>query len=53
MTIKSQLSDDIIKGPFDVGVVQNNSSAVSFRSAEDIAEFWEYLRNGKNYGVMA
>ena len=46
--IKSQLSDDIIKGPFDVGVVQNNSSAVSFRSAEDIAEFWEYIRNGKN-----
>ena len=34
---RSQLSDDIIKGQFNVGVMQNNSSAVTFRSAEDIA----------------
>jgi hypothetical protein len=45
--IRCQLSDDIVKGSFDVGVVQNSSSAVSFRSAEDVAETWEHLRTGK------
>lgn len=46
--IKSQFSSDIIKESFDVGMVQNNSSAVSFRSAEDIAEVWEHIRSGKS-----
>ena len=45
--IKSQLSNDIVEGPFDVGVLQGNL-AVSFRSTEDIKEAWEQLRAGKN-----
>lgn len=44
--IRSQLSNDIVKGCFDVGIVQNNS-AVSFRSPEDIAEVWGQIRCGK------
>lgn len=42
--IKSQLSQDIVKGSFDVGIVQNSTSAVSFRSPEDITEIWEQVR---------
>lgn len=46
--IRSQLYRDIIDGSFDVGVVQTNSSAVSFRSKEDLREVWEQLHMGKN-----
>lgn len=37
-----------VEGLFDVGVVQNKSSAVSFKSADDILEVWEQIRSGKN-----
>lgn len=46
--IRSQLSHDIVDGSFDVGFMQSSNSAVRFRNAEDLAEIWKQLHEGKN-----
>lgn len=45
--IRTQFSQDIINGPFDVGFIQTNS-AVSIRSSDDLLEIWEQAKKGKS-----